>query len=348
MIDHHTIDPENMHKSIFEFPDHIIEALELGNKITLHNNYENIKNIVVAGMGGSAIGGDLVKLLIKNELKVPFVISRNYNLPNWVNQNTLVICSSYSGNTEETLSCFDDSLNKGAKIIGISTGGKLTELLIKNKLDVITIPSGLQPRAALALSFVPMLYLLNKLGFISSNFIKELNTTADLLKIFRDKYCDQNVQNPSYAIAKKIYKTIPIIYGENEYTGIIAVRWKGQLSENAKMLAFCNDLPEMNHNEIVGWGNNKTLMKKMSVIWLQDPEDHPKVIARQSTTKDIIGKIASNHETISLRGNTQFNRLIHLVHYGDWVSYWCAVLHQTDPTPVTKIDQLKRIISKIS
>ena len=116
-------------------------------------------------MGGSAIGGDLVKLLAKNELKIPFVISRNYKLPNWVNQNTLVICSSYSGNTEETLSCFDDSLNKSAKIVGISTGGKLTELLIKNKLDVITIPSGLQPRAALALSFVPMLYLLNKIGF---------------------------------------------------------------------------------------------------------------------------------------------------------------------------------------
>ena len=348
MIDYHTIDSENMHKSIYDFPDHIVQALNLGEKITTHNNYENIQNIVVAGMGGSAIGGDIVKLLTKNELKVPFVIARNYKLPNWVNENTLVICSSYSGNTEETLGCFDDSLNKGAKIFGISTGGKLTKLLMKNKLDVVTIPSGLQPRAALALSFVPMLCLLNKLGFFSSNFKQELNSSVNLLKIIRGKYCNQNKQNPSYEIAQRIYKTIPIIYGENEHTGIIAVRWKGQLSENAKMLAFCNDLPEMNHNEIVGWENNKILMKNISVIWFKDLEDHPRVIARQTATKDIIGKNASNHENISLKGDTQFNRLIHLVHYGDWVSYWCAVLHETDPTPVTKIDQLKRILSKIS
>ena len=348
MVDHDTIDPENMHKSIFDFPDHIIQALDIGEKITLHNDYEKIQNIVVAGMGGSAIGGDLVKLLTKNELNIPLVISRNYKLPNWVNENTLVICSSYSGNTEETLSCFNDALIRGGKTVGISTGGELTKQLIENNLDVITIPSGLQPRAALALSFVPMLSLLNKIGFISSNFIQELNSSVDLLKVFRDKYCDQSDQNPSYATAQKIYKTVPIIYGENEYTGIIAVRWKGQLSENAKMLAFCNDLPEMNHNEIVGWENNKTLMEKTSIIWLSDVEDHPRIASRQTATKDIIGKTTSTHEKISLEGDTQFNRLLHLVHYGDWVSYWCAILHQTDPTPVTKIDQLKKILSKIS
>ena len=348
MVDHDTIDPENMHKSIFDFPDHIIQALDIGKKITLHNDYEKIQNIVVAGMGGSAIGGDLVKLLTKNELNIPLVISRNYKLPNWVNENTLVICSSYSGNTEETLSCFNDALIRGGKTVGISTGGELTKQLIENNLDVITIPSGLQPRAALALLFVPMLSLLNKIGFISSNFIQELNSSVDLLKVFRDKYCDQSDQNPSYATAQKIYKTVPIIYGENEYTGIIAVRWKGQLSENAKMLAFCNDLPEMNHNEIVGWENNKTLMEKTSIIWFSDVEDHPRIVSRQTATKDIIGKTTSIHEKISLEGDTQFNRLLHLVHYGDWVSYWCAILHQTDPTPVTKIDQLKKILSKIS
>ena len=348
MVDHDTIDPENMHKSIFDFPDHIIQALDIGGKITLHNDYEKIQNIVVAGMGGSAIGGDLVKLLTKNELNIPLVISRNYKLPNWVNENTLVICSSYSGNTEETLSCFNDALIRGGKTVGISTGGELTKQLIENNLDVITIPSGLQPRAALALSFVPMLSLLNKIGFISSNFIQELNSSVDLLKVFRDKYCDQSDQNPSYATAQKIYKTVPIIYGENEYTGIIAVRWKGQLSENAKMLAFCNDLPEMNHNEIVGWENNKTLMEKTSIIWFSDVEDHPRIVSRQTATKDIIAKTTSTHEKITLEGDTQFNRLLHLVHYGDWVSYWCAILHQTDPTPVTKIDQLKKILSKIS
>ena len=138
------------------------------------------------------------------------------------------------------------------------------------------------------------------------------------------------------------------IYGENEYTGIIALRWKGQLSENSKMLAFCNDLPEMNHNEIVGWENNNTLMDNISVIWLKDKDDHPRIISRQTATKDIIGKIAANHEVVSLQGDTQVERLLHLVHFGDWLSYWCAILHKTDPTPVKKIDHLKRILSKIS
>ena len=348
MENHHVIDPDNMYQSIYDFPDHIAQALDIGRTINFHNTYDNIQNIVIAGMGGSAIGGDVVKLLTKNELKVPFVISRNYKLPNWVNENTLVICSSYSGDTEETLDSFDDSLNKGAKIIGISTGGTLTKLLIGNKLDVVTIPSGLQPRAALALSFVPMLCLLNKLGFISSNSIKDLKSTVSLLNDFRDKYYNQNEQNPTYAIAQRIYKTIPIIYGENEYTGIIALRWKGQLSENSKMLAFCNDLPEMNHNEIVGWENNNTLMDNISVIWLKDKDDHPRIISRQTATKDIIGKIAANHEVVSLQGDTQVERLLHLVHFGDWLSYWCAILHKTDPTPVKKIDHLKRILSKIS
>ena len=348
MENYHAIDPDNMYQSIYDFPDHIVQALDIGRTINFHNTYDNIQNIVIAGMGGSAIGGDVVKLLTKNELKVPFVISRNYKLPNWVNENTLVICSSYSGDTEETLDSFDDSLNKGAKIIGISTGGTLTKLLIENKLDVVTIPSGLQPRAALALSFVPMLCLLNKLGFISSNSIKDLNSTVSLLNDFRDKYSNQNEQNPTYAIAQRIYKTIPIIYGENEYTGIIALRWKGQLSENSKMLAFCNDLPEMNHNEIVGWENNSALMDNISVIWLKDKDDHPRIISRQTATKDIIGKIAAKHEVVSLQGDTQVERLLHLVHYGDWLSYWCAILHKTDPTPVTKIDHLKRILSKIS
>ena len=348
MENHYAIDPDNMYQSIYDFPDHIAQALDIGRTINFHNTYDNIQNIVIAGMGGSAIGGDVVKLLTNNELKVPFVISRNYKLPNWVNENTLVICSSYSGDTEETLGSFDDSLNKGAKIIGISTGGTLTRLLMENKLDVITIPSGLQPRAALALSFVPMLCLLNKLGFISSNSIKDLKSTVSLLNDFRDKYYNQNEQNPTYAIAQRIYKTIPIIYGENEYTGIIALRWKGQLSENSKMLAFCNDLPEMNHNEIVGWENNNTLMDNISVIWLKDKDDHPRIISRQTATKDIIGKIAANHEVVSLQGDTQVERLLHLVHFGDWLSYWCAILHKTDPTPVKKIDHLKRILSKIS
>ena len=167
----HNLDPQNMFQSIYDFPDHILEAMEIGKSISLSNTYKNIQNIVIAGMGGSAIGGDIAKTLTNNELKVPLTISRNYTLPNWVDKNTLVICSSYSGNTEETLSSFQDAKDRSAMIIGISTGGSLTKKLNENNFDSILIPKGLQPRAALAFSLVPILFLLKKLDFISLDII---------------------------------------------------------------------------------------------------------------------------------------------------------------------------------
>ena len=162
MASYQHIDTDNMHQSIYEFSDHIMQAIEIGESISIKNQYNDIHNVVVAGMGGSAIGGDVARLLCKNELKVPMVVSRNYTLPGWVNNNTLVICSSYSGNTEEPLSALDDALNKKAQVCGFTTGGELGKHLKKLGKDLVIIPSGLQPRAALAFSFVPMVKLLEK------------------------------------------------------------------------------------------------------------------------------------------------------------------------------------------
>ena len=149
-------DRENMFGAIWAFPENIVNALKLGNQITLSQSYINIQNIVIAGMGGSAIGGDVVSILEKDNLDIPFVVCRGYSLPNWVNEHTLVVCSSYSGDTEETLSALDDALNKKAQVCGITTGGELEKHLKKLGKDLVIIPSGLQPRAALAFSFVPM------------------------------------------------------------------------------------------------------------------------------------------------------------------------------------------------
>ncbi len=208
----HNLDPQNMFQSIYDFPDHILEAIEIGKSINLSNTYKNIQNIVIAGMGGSAIGGDIAKTLTNNELKVPITISRNYTLPNWVDKNTLVICSSYSGNTEETLSSFQDANDRSAMIIGISTGGSLTKKLNENNFDSILIPKGLQPRAALAFSLVPILFILKKLDFISLDIINNAESAAILLKNMRDKYSDENDNNFSYSFTKQIYTTIPIFY----------------------------------------------------------------------------------------------------------------------------------------
>jgi len=348
MASYQHIDTDNMHQSIYEFSDHLMQAVEIGKSIALKNQYSDIHNVVVAGMGGSAIGGDVARLLCKNELKVPMVVSRNYTLPGWVNENTLVICCSYSGNTEETLAAFEHARDKGAQIAGLSTGGTLSEKMAEFEFDLVTIPGGLQPRAALGFSLVPMLFLMKQTGLIGSETIDQLPEAASFIASIRDQYGKQSDDNPTYSLAQRIYKTIPVIYGETDATGTLAVRFKGQLSENAKMLAYCNELPEMNHNEIVGFKNNQDILNHMSVIWLKDEKDHPRIAVRQDSTREIIGDLCANHEMVSLEGDSAAIRYLHLIHYGDWVSYWCAILHQTNPTPVKKIDRLKAILSEKS
>ena len=335
------IDPQGMKDAVHNFADDIKQASEIGKKITLNKKYNNIYNIIVVGMGGSAIGGDINKMLLKNDLSIPLIVSRNYFIPKWANKHTLVVVSSYSGNTEETLSAFKDALLKECQIYGITTGGILSKNFSSNDLDFILIPSGLQPRAALAYSFVPMLYLFLHLGLIKIDLNKNLMSSVRLLKSVRDDYSLNDQKNPTWVLSNKIFNTIPIIYGETDNTSIVALRWSNQLSENSKMLAFCNEIPEFNHNEIVGWENNPNLIDKLSIIWLTDESDHEKISIRQKISNRILETIVKNQFEISLHGATRFERLLHLIHFGDWVSLWCAYLHGTDPSPVKKILRLK-------
>mgnify|MGYP001203438811 FL=1 len=341
-----SVDNSNMYKSIYDFSSNIESAFTIGEKILLNNNYNSINRVVIAGMGGSAIGGDVVRLLLSSSKNIPITVSRNYNLPSWVDENSLVICSSYSGHTEETLSSFDDAKNKNSKIISISTGGFLKDLTIKNDLDFIKIPKGLQPRAALAFSFVPIIYLLIKIGIISVEILEKLKNSLAVLYESRNLFSQDNDDNPTYNLANHIYKTFPIIYSQDNTTSIIARRWKGQLNENSKMLAFSNVIPEMNHNEIVGWENNSQLLKKISIIWLVDKDNHKRNILRMNQTNSLIKNFSSNQHFIEMKGDIGIERDLKFIHFGDWLSYWCAIFHKTDPTPVKKIDLLKNKLSE--
>ena len=336
-----SVDNSNMFKSIYDFSSNIESAIILGRKISLNKNYNSINRVIIAGMGGSAIGGDVVRLLLSSSKNIPITVSRNYNLPSWVDENSLVVCSSYSGNTEETLSSFDEAKNKKSKIISISTGGFLKDLTIKNDLDFIEIPSGLQPRAALAFSFVPIIFLLIKAKIIGQEILDKLKNSLPELNKSRNLYSQDNKNNPTYNLANHIYKSFPLIYSEDNTTSIIARRWKGQLNENSKMLAFSNVLPEMNHNEIVGWENNPQLLKKISIIWLIDKENHKRNIQRMNQTNLLIKNFSLNQHFVEMNGDTGIERHLKFIHFGDWLSYWCAIFHKTDPTPVKKIDILK-------
>ncbi|MBT3216271.1 MAG: bifunctional phosphoglucose/phosphomannose isomerase [Candidatus Marinimicrobia bacterium] len=341
-------DINNMYQSIFEFPDHLLEAIQIGENISLTNNYKHVNGIVVAGMGGSAIGGDVTRVLTGNTIHVPMLVSRDYTLPNWVNQNTLVICSSYSGNTEETLSAFEDAVSKNAQIIGITTGGTLTEMLKANNLDAVKIPGGLQPRASLAFSFVPMLYILNTIGLITDGFVSELKNSIFHLKDNRQIWGSDDNPNLAIDIANTIYNTIPILYSDSDLSEVAAIRFKGQLNENAKIHAWCNRLPELNHNEIVGWENNAELSLKMSLVWMADQTSHLRTKIRRDITRSIVGELSANDVLLEANQDSKIGELLHLIHLGDWISYWCALKHGTDPTPVVKIDQLKDALSKLN
>lgn len=346
MNDFRELDPGKMYQAIYDFPDQLADSMAIGEAIKLKHNYDNVQSVIVVGMGGSAIGGDVANMLAGDELKLPLQVVRNYRLPAWAGANTLVICSSYSGNTEETLAVYRQARAQGAALIGITTGGKIEQLLDADGYDKIKIVPGLQPRAALAYSFVSLLYLLQHLGMIGESIAGELQATIELLQARRDIYGATH-NNPTLELAKRIAGKLPVIYGETDSTAVVAARWRGQLNENAKMLAHTNELPEMNHNEIVGWENNPHLLDQAYVIWLKDESDNVRVAHRREISNRLIDQYC-RQETVAVAGTSRFVRLLHLIHFGDWLSFWCALEHGTDPTPVEKIMELKGQLEQIA
>lgn len=342
------IDPEGMYDKIFNFPEQLAEASSIGKSAKPDlSYYANIKNIVVAGMGGSAIGGDTVRTYLADRLNIPFAICRHYSLPGYVNENSLVVISSYSGNTEETLSAFNEALSRKAKIACISTGGKVGEMAEANKLLWVKLPKGYPPRAALGYSFVPLLYTLAKMGLTDdpSNDIEKL---IDGLKKYRALYSAdvKTENNPAKLYAEKCFNKIPIIYSGPELTDAIGTRWKGQICENAKCLAFNNQFAEFNHNELVGWNVINSYKDKLVVFYLKDKDDHVRISERMSIVKDIINKYDVEVIEVDSQGDSVLLRMFSLIQIGDFMSLYLAILNETDPTPVKVIDYLKGELDK--
>ena len=213
---------------------------------------------------------------------------------------------------------------------------------------MIIIPSGLQPRAAVAYSIIPILRLLSRLNIIKSDISQWIEKTIDVLKEKRLLYGTENESNPVFRLAKRIYKKLPIIYSYNSTMAIAATRLKGQFCENSKMLAYTSVLPELNHNEIVGWENNRHVLKKLCVLWLSDTNDIDRVKYRIKVTKEILDQIGIDQHLLGIEGSSFQERFLHMINYGDWLSFWCAILHETNPSPVKKIDQLKYELSLIN
>jgi glucose/mannose-6-phosphate isomerase len=339
------VDSGNMWGLISSFPNHWNEVMKLTEDITLNVDSAKIRNICFAGMGGSAIGADLIRAYSLKSCPHPVQVNRHYEVPNYINEETLFIACSFSGNTEETLTALSSALEKGAQVIGVTSGGTLKKQAIEHEFDYIQIPGGMPPRAALAYSFVPLFRIFQTLGFLDEpNSV--LDDTYNLLRDGVSKFTDVD-DNDALALARELNESLPIIYSDALLMEPVNLRWRGQIEENSKMLVYGNLIPEMNHNEIVGWEHIAHLAGRLTVVMLKDQDDNPRVSKRMEIVKELVMDQALSVIEISTIGNSRLERMFSLVQLADWVSMYLALLNEIDPTPIAKIDILKSKLAEV-
>ncbi len=322
-----------MRQMIFDFPNHIADAIKIANSISFDLDISTIENIVIAGQGGSAIGGVIVKNLLSDTISKPVIINQDYSIPNFVNEKSLFIASSYSGNTEETLSALNIAIDKKSKIFTICSGGELLDISRKNSIDHIVIPSNYAPRAMLCYSIVQLLFVLCKFTAISTENLKQ-----ELLNIKKYLYQNQNdIIELSSKIVDKMYNAMPFIYTYSDFEGV-ALRFKQQLNENSKRHACYNLIPEMNHNEIIPWG-----FKNACVIPIfLDGETCSANKKRMKITISEIEKHKNDVIRVEIEKMSFFHQYFYFIHLVDWISVVFAEKNNVDPDDISLIHSLKK------
>jgi glucose/mannose-6-phosphate isomerase len=339
------IDKSKMLEDLVKTPSFCRDAIDRTNKIQINENFSP-KNILVIGMGGSAIGGEILKYWLRERLDIPIDVCRDYILPAYVNEKTLVFVNSYSGNTEETLTAFLNSVERKCKIFAITSGGKIEKICKELKIPHVMIRSGLQPRVAIPYMFFPLPIILEKLGIIS-NIKNELEEVIAVLK----KKIEENApeiflkDNYSKQLASEIGTTIPVIYGFREYTSI-AHRIKAQFNENSKIPSKSEMFPELNHNETVGYEAPDSLTKIQSIILIRDPQEPIEIRKRIETTNDLVFIKAKKVLEIKAEGKGKLSKMFSVLCIGDFVSVYLAILQNKDPTPVDIIVKVKQELAK--
>ncbi len=333
--------PENCEDAInraekLRIPHHV----EISKKIRIV--YKKPEKILVAGMGGSAIGGDLLRSWLSDFSPIPIDVSRDYRLSNYVDEKTLVFVVSYSGNTEETLSSFVEAVERRCMVVAITSGGQLLMLCKQLAIPVVELPSGIPPRTALPYLFFPLIVVLKKMKIIDGKSV-EISEAITVLSKVREQIQPETPfsRNIAKQIALKVKGTIPVIYGFRHYSGV-AARIKDQFNENSKVPAKCDVFPELNHNEIVGWQGSKKLTGNFSVILLRDLDEPLEIKARIDLTKKLVLK-KKVRVILELYGQGKFTlaRMLSAIYIGDFVSIYLAILNNTDPTPVEIVTKLK-------
>ncbi|MEW6143203.1 MAG: bifunctional phosphoglucose/phosphomannose isomerase [Chloroflexota bacterium] len=340
------LDPGGMGGHLSGFPSQCRRSWRRANQFNLPTKFHRVNRVVVLGMGGSAIGADLVSGLI-SPVRASVTVSRDYSLPASIGDRTLMIASSYSGMTEETLSSFNEALKLKCPKLVITSGGDLAEVAERNGVPVFRIDYEAPPRAALAWSFVPLLVILQRLGLIANGDAR-LGAVVKLLDRLAAVYGTEAVTatNPAKMMAGRLHNRLVVVYGAGFLTAV-AQRWKTQVNENSKSWSFYEVFPELNHNAIEGYRCPDLIRRDAHVIMLGSPLLDERLKRRYWVTADILRRAGVKHEMVESQGDDRLSQMMSLIYLGDWVSYYLAMLNGVDPSLVDRIAYLKKRLSRL-
>ena len=341
------LDTDGMFRKIEEFPEQMRKGWEIAENTEANIDFSKIRNIVFSGMGGSAISGDMIHSIHSEALSVPMIVNRCYQIPDFVNSETLFIASSYSGNTEETLSATEQAIERDARIICITSGGQLEQIARKNGYPRFQLIPGYPPRAALGYGLGVLLQIFHRLG-IGKLSRKEVDKAVSVItekgRIWSDIDHQENIPLDT---ARQLFGKIPLIYASASRFEFVGYRWKTQLNENSKIHAFSQPFPEMNHNEIVGWDMFDDLGNKPSVVILRDSQDHKRIKARMDIVAQYLAERGVKVINLESRGGSDLEKIFYFVQLLDFASYYLALLGGVDPFPIPAITFLKNRLSEI-
>ena len=334
-------DPDGMAKHINNMPDFCESAWKSAMSFDLPRDYADVNKVVILGMGGSAIGGDLLSSYLLNEARIPILLLRDFSLPVFVDENSLVIASSCSGATEETLTAFEESMKRGAKLLAITTGGRLKPLAQEKNIPVFSYERLSPPRAALPFSLLPILCFLQKLDFISDKSEDVTDMVITLKEILKEIHTGILLKdNQAKQLASSLYGHLPLIYGA-EILSSVAHRWKTQFNENSKAWAFYEVFPELNHNAVSGIDFPRDLTRKIMIVMLRSPFLSSNIQMRYKLTCKLLDDAHIKYHFVDGMGKNALSHVMSTVIMGDYTSYYLAMLNQIDPSPTKNIDFLK-------
>ncbi len=333
------IDKADMLNFCLNMCRHYQEAADLAAGIII--NYPTPSNIIVTGMGGSAIGGELLKDWAKERIQVPIEVNRDYQLPAYANEKTLVLVTSYSGDTEETLSSLLDVLKRKCMVYCITSGGALIEIAEKLNIPYLQVPAGMPPRAALPYMLMPLLFIMEKLR-LTSGVNEELDEALPFIEeIERLNAAETSVEySPAKTLAANTEGFVPVIYGFGVFSSV-ARRFKQQINENAKMIAKWDNLPEFDHNEIVGYEKAENIADGFAAIFIRDKDEPSEIRSRIEITKKLMEPAGIGIYEVWSQGKSSLAKMLSVIAVADFLSVYLAILRGIDPTPVQTINKLK-------